>query len=113
VAAAVDLLVRKPGVNRRVVAVAGQTVEWIGPEGSGPPAASGEGRGSSDATAYVFDDLGDREILRRLNQMPDETPMDLLRLPFAIYCRDVRSLVSINQPAASLEEHLRKLARGA
>ena len=71
--------------------------------GSAKPVTAG------DATAYIFQDVRDPEILRRLNQMPDETPLDLLVQPIAVYCPEMRSLVSVNDPSTPLEEHLKKL----
>lgn len=60
-------------------------------------------------TAYVFDGITDVETLRRLTQMPDETPTDLLILPFSVYCPEMNSFVSVNDPETPLEEHLRRL----
>lgn len=60
-------------------------------------------------TAHVYDDVKDTETLRRLTQMPDETPSDLLRLPFAVYCPDMNGFVSVNDPDTPLEAHLQRL----
>ena len=51
-------------------------------------------------TAYVFDGIRDVEILRRLTQMPDETPLDMM---------EMSSLVVVNDPATPLKEHLHRL----
>jgi hypothetical protein len=67
------------------------------------------GRLPPGVSAAVYDQVEDVEALRRLTQLPDETPMDLLVLPFSVYCPEMRSFVSVNDPGTTLEEHLRRL----
>lgn len=62
--------------------------------------------------AHVYEGIRDVETLRRITQMPDETPSDLLILPFNLYCLDMNSFVSINDPDTPMEEHLRRLQGG-
>lgn len=62
--------------------------------------------------AYVYEEVRDVETLRRITQMPDETPSDLLILPFSLYCLEMNSFVSINDPDTSVGEHLRRLQGG-
>jgi hypothetical protein len=87
IAMAVDRLAVLPGTRARAI----------------PPEAL------SGVTAHVFDDVRDVETLRRLTQMPDETPSDMLRRPFAVYCPDMKSFVSVNDPSTPLEAHLKIL----
>ena len=106
VAMALELLERKPGTQQGVVTIGPESVAWVG--NGVPPKPFVEGK-TAEVTAYVFGEVRDAEILRRLNQMPDETPLDLLMEPFSFYCPEVRSFVSVNAPEVSLERHLEKL----
>ncbi|MGQ0644175.1 MAG: hypothetical protein ACT4O3_01625 [Elusimicrobiota bacterium] len=107
-AMAVDMLLKRPGVRRAKLAAARGAVDWAGDaEAPALPAASG----AAAYTVYAFAGLRDVEILRRLNQMPDETPLDLLSQPFAVYCPDIKTLVTVNDPDFSLEEGLERLER--
>jgi len=114
VAMAVDMLEKSINVQRKKLIVAGQTVEWVGNHFKEFVAAfqgltEASASSSVDVTAFMYDGIESSEILRRLNQMPDETPRDLLILPFSIYCPELKSFVSINDFSVSLEEHLDKM----
>jgi hypothetical protein len=112
VAMGADLLARAPGARRRLFMVDGSAVAWTGDSLAGPePAEAAEGR-RPDIEAYMFRDISDREILRRINGFPDEVPLDVLRRPHSIYCRELSRFVSVNAPAVSLSEHLAKLRAG-
>jgi hypothetical protein len=109
VAMAVDMLLKRSGAQRRKF-LAGETrVEWIGNDASLFSGRETISDGAPDLTAYVFSGVQDVEILRRLNQMPDETPLDLLAQPFSLYCPEMNSFVSINNSSVSLEEHVAKM----
>lgn len=107
VAMALDLALERVNLQNVKVMALGQVVDCrtdaVQPAPAAPPEAP------ATVFAWLLNELRDREILRRLNQMPDETPMDLLILPFAIYCPENMSFVSVNNPSVTLEEHLRKL----
>lgn len=102
---AVELLIKKSGAGRVRCLVGVRVVECVG--NASPSAASSDGPVA--VTGYLFKDISDSEILRRLTQMPDETPSDMLVEPFDIYCPEMNSFVSINNPAVSLETHLSRL----
>jgi hypothetical protein len=108
-APALDILLQRPGLHRAVINAGGRTVDWTGdapPPAGATPAAPGA---APEATAYLFHHLQDPEGLRRLNQLPDDLPLDLLARPFALYCPDMKSFVCVNAPEVPLEEHLQKL----
>jgi hypothetical protein len=107
IAVAVELLEKLPGAARRRVEAAGRSVQWVG-DGPVPGAPAADAR-PADATAYVFPSLKNVEILRRITQMPDETPLDMLAVPFAVYCPDMAAFVAVNMPEVPLEEHLKRL----
>jgi hypothetical protein len=107
VAAAVDLLERRPGLSRLALLAAGRAVAvvtdrpvWTEPRTEEPPRV----------TAYVFDGAAGDEVVRRITQLPDETPADLLSRPVKVFCPDLNSLVCINEPSAGLDALVRRLA---
>jgi len=111
---AVDMLEKLSNVQRKKLIVAGQTVEWVGNHFKEFVAAFQGLKEASvsspvDVTAFIFGGIENSEILRRLNEMPDETPLDMLILPFSIYCPELKSFVSVNDFSVSLEEHLDKM----
>jgi hypothetical protein len=110
IAAAVEALERRAGVRRRFVRVGERAIEIVD-DGQVliPTGTEAERPGGRAVTAYVFPRLKDTEILRRLTQLPDETPMDNLLRPFAVYCPEMESFVSVNDLETSLEQHLKKL----
>lgn len=115
-AVAVDMLLKKEGVRRRETQAGGRAVRvYTNVPAAGDISADPGRTAEPDVTAYLFQGLRDAEILRRLNQMPDETPLDLLMAAFAIYCPEMKSFISVNDPAVPLEEHLKKMdaAKGA
>jgi hypothetical protein len=107
-AVTVDMMERLPGVKKWDAPAFGKTVRWIG-DGTPPAGATPAGAASPAATVYAFPSLTIVEILRRVTQMPDETPLDMLAVPFAVYCRDMKSVVSVNDPSTPLEAHLKTL----
>lgn len=110
IAAAVDMLVRLPQARRGAVRSGGKAVQVIGdPDWPREPSPNAAGA----VTAYVFRSVRDAEILRRLTQLPDETTLDNLMEPLAVYCIEMNSFVSVNDPLTPLEEHLARLQKGS
>jgi hypothetical protein len=106
-AMAVELIEKKSAVKKGVVTVGDESVSLITDraadfELSAPPAA---------ATIYFLEHLEDSEILRRMSQMPDETPKDLLMRPMAFYCPEEKTAVCVNSPGTALTYLLAQLRR--
>lgn len=111
IAAAVDMLVRLPEARRGTARAGGKAVRVIGDpdwplDPSRDPAAGA-------VNAYVFRSVRNAEILRRLTQLPDETTLDNLMEPLAVYCAEMNSFVSVNDPLTPLEEHLERLQKAS
>ncbi len=108
VAMSLELLEKKYGAKKTLLRVGDRTVQWVG---NCPPPGSSvvEKPRAAEATAYLFRDVADVEILRRLSQMPDESEIELLVRPFVFYCPETASFVGINLPGLPLEEMLPKL----
>lgn len=108
VAMSLDLLEKKFGAKKVLVRSGDRTVQWVG-NCPPPQGLAVEKPRAADATAYVFKEVSDVEILRRLSQMPDESEIELLVRPFIFYCPETVSLVGINLPEMPLADMLKKL----
>jgi hypothetical protein len=108
IAAAADMLAARPDARRGSAVAGGRTLQIIG---NRAPRTAPETAPADSVAAYIFHGVRDTEVLRRLTQMPDETPFDLLAGPVAVYCPDLKCFVSVNDEDTALEEHLENLGK--